>query len=72
MIFLTGEDQTGDLECVVFPRTYSKCGYLLKGPGPYRITGSVEGEYGVVTINAQRIHRLDADIANPVSELGNG
>lgn len=72
MIFLTGEDQTGNLECVMFPRTYSKYGHLLKGPGPYRITGTVEEEYGVVTINVQRIQKLSADITHPVSELGNG
>ncbi len=42
MKFLTLEDREGLCEAVLFPRTYSRYGHLIKGHGPYRIVGRVQ------------------------------
>lgn len=42
MKFLTLEDRYGLCEAVMFPKVYNKYGHLVKGYGPYLITGSVQ------------------------------
>lgn len=42
MKFLTLEDRYGLCEAVMFPKVYNKYGHLVKGYGPYLITGTVQ------------------------------
>ncbi len=42
MKFLTLEDRHGLCEAVMFPKTYSQYGHLIKGYGPYLIRGMVQ------------------------------
>jgi DNA polymerase III alpha subunit len=42
MKFLTLEDRYGLCEAIMFPKVYNKYGHLVKGYGPYLITGSVQ------------------------------
>ena len=42
MKFLTLEDRHGLCEAVLFPNVYSRYGHLIRGYGPYHITGTVQ------------------------------
>ncbi len=42
MKFVTLEDKTGLIECVLFPEVYRACGGLLKGHGPFIVIGKVQ------------------------------
>jgi DNA polymerase III alpha subunit len=42
MKFLTLEDRHGLCEAVMFPKAYSQYGHLVKGYGPYVVTGTVQ------------------------------
>ena len=41
MLFLTGSDETGDIEMVIFPKTYEKIGDINVG-NIVRINGKVD------------------------------
>jgi DNA polymerase III alpha subunit len=42
MKFLTLEDRYGLCEAVMFPKAYSQYGHLVKGYGPYLVTGTIQ------------------------------
>jgi DNA polymerase-3 subunit alpha len=42
MKFLTLEDRYGLCEAVMFPKAYNEFGHLVKGYGPYLVTGTVQ------------------------------
>jgi len=58
MQFITLEDEHGLIEVTLFPGTCPPIGHLTLGP--YLATGSVEEQYGVVTLTARRIERWQA------------
>lgn len=58
MKFLTMEDKTACFEVTLFPKIYREFGNVLRGRGPYVITGKVEDEFGGMTITARRIERI--------------
>ncbi|MBI4564948.1 MAG: DNA polymerase III subunit alpha [Planctomycetes bacterium] len=60
MQFLTLEDEEGVFEVTVFPAAYRRCAEVVRGAGPYLVTGRVEDRYGAVAVNAERVHLLHA------------
>lgn len=50
MSFVTLEDETGLIETTWFPDTYRACAVILESGGPVLFGGTVEVEYGVVTV----------------------
>ena len=60
MRFVTLEDATGFVEVVLFPETYQAYGHLVRGHGPYIVTGLVDNAYGACTLTAEELTVLDA------------
>ncbi|MGH1362069.1 MAG: DNA polymerase III subunit alpha [Calditrichia bacterium] len=59
MKFLTLEDLHGLCEVVLFAQTYSRYGHLVKGPGPYRIHGTIQSRIpGEANLIADKIDVL--------------
>lgn len=52
MQFMTLEDEWGFVDVTFFPGTFPRATYL--GLGPYLVWGTVEEQYGVVTVTAAR------------------
>ncbi len=50
MEFLTFEDETGLVETVFFPKAYARLCHLLDFGKPYLLTGTVEENWGAVTL----------------------
>jgi DNA polymerase III alpha subunit len=55
MEFLTLEDETGLMEVTLFPAAYQKFGHLIQSAGPYLVKGTVEEQFGAVTLRAERL-----------------
>ena len=55
MEFLTLEDETGLMEVTLFPVTYQKYGHLVRSHGPFLVEGTVEDQFGAVTLSGQRL-----------------
>ena len=69
--FATLEDKFGLMEIVLFPDVYDKYGHVLKGYGPFRVTGKVQSRVpkeaniiveSVRKITAKNVSRTDARI----------
>ncbi len=60
MRFVTLEDPTGFVEVVLFPETYQAYGHLVRGHGPYIVSGLVDDAYGACTLTAEALTVLDA------------
>ena len=58
MEFVTFEDTTGLVDATFFPRAYERFCHLLTSTRPFILTGRVEEEYGVCTLNVERVERL--------------
>jgi DNA polymerase III alpha subunit len=56
MLFLTLDDEFGLFEVTVFPDQARTC--EIGGYGPYLVTGTVEDQYGAVTIRAQSVEMI--------------
>lgn len=60
MLFVNLDDGTGMVDIVLFPHCFSRYGHILHGAGPYRITGRVAIEHGVVTVVADSVVPMGA------------
>jgi error-prone DNA polymerase len=58
MKFVTWEDETGVLECVLFPKVYEKYGKRLEALAPYRMRARVDVEFGTWILNVFDVERL--------------
>ncbi len=58
MEFVTFEDTTGLIDATFFPRAYDRFCHLLTSTRPFLLTGRVEEEYGVCTLNVEGVGRL--------------
>jgi DNA polymerase III alpha subunit len=58
MQFLTLEDETGLVECTLFPETYARHRGRIRGLGPYLAEGRVETQYGAPTLTVERVRPL--------------
>jgi DNA polymerase III alpha subunit len=57
MLFLTLDDEFGLFEVTVFPDQARTC--EIGGYGPYLVTGTVEDQYGAVTIRAESVESVN-------------
>ena len=58
MLFVTLEDETGLLECTLFPPVYARHRGVVRDLGPYIAEGRIEEQYGAPTLNTERIARV--------------
>lgn len=58
MQFLTLEDETGLVECTLFPETYARHRGRIRNLGPYLAEGRVEAQYGAPTLTVERMRPL--------------
>ncbi|WP_020585414.1 DNA polymerase III subunit alpha [Desulfobacter curvatus] len=58
MKFLTFEDDTGLVETVLFPKTYTRFFCILDHGYPYLLSGQVENEWGAITLTVSQVCRL--------------
>lgn len=58
MSFVTIEDESGLIETVWFPDAYRTYGALLDAGGPLRVEGRLQESFGVLTVQAERVHAL--------------
>jgi DNA-directed DNA polymerase III PolC len=63
MQFVTLEDETGLVECTLFPETYARHRGRVRGLGPYVVEGRVEEQHGAPTLNVERIQRVPVPAA---------
>ncbi len=59
MEFLTFEDETGLVECTIFPHTYQKYCHLLHKESPLLLTGVVEQDFGALSLTVSRVKALN-------------
>ena len=62
MAFVTLEDETGLLECTLFPDAYERHRGVVRDRGPYVAEGRIEEQYGAPSLATERICR----VATPV------
>jgi DNA-directed DNA polymerase III PolC len=55
MLFVSFEDTEALFETTFFPKTYRSYGHLFVDKGPYLVTGKVEEDHGVCTINVEKL-----------------
>jgi DNA-directed DNA polymerase III PolC len=55
MQFVTLEDETGLVECTLFPDVYARLRGTVHALGPYVAEGRIEEQYGAPTLNVSRI-----------------
>jgi len=58
MQFVSFEDETAIFETVFFPETYKKYALRLSAQKPYVLTGRVDEEFGVISLNVEEIEPL--------------
>jgi error-prone DNA polymerase len=58
MEFVTFEDTTGLVDATFFPRAYERFCHLLTDAKPFLLTGRVEEDLGVCTLNVEHVARL--------------
>ncbi len=59
MEFLTFEDETAIIETVFFPKVYLRFCHLLNHGRPYLLTGTVESDWGAVTLSVEGVKLMD-------------
>lgn len=59
MAFLSLEDPTAIAEVTLFPAAYRRCAAALQGWGPYVVTGVVDAQFGVASLTAQQVERVE-------------
>jgi len=57
MEFVTFEDETGLIETVFFPQVYSRYAAMLQYHAAFVISGIVNSEFGVATLEVERLER---------------
>jgi DNA polymerase III alpha subunit len=55
MLFLTMADEQGTFEVSLFPDALARAGGGLERYGPYVVAGTVEDQYGAITVSAEEI-----------------
>ncbi len=71
MRFITLEDETGIFEVTLFPRTCRRYSRVVDTYGPYLVEGTVEDQYGALTVNARRLAPLDAAMSSARGQAWN-
>ncbi len=64
MMFVSFEDTDTLFETTFFPRAYQRYGHLFTTRGPYLITGKVEEDHGVFSINVEALRKISTETLN--------
>jgi len=72
MEFVSFEDTTGIFDTTFFPRAYERFCRMLARHRPYLLQGRVEEEFGVTTLNVDRLEWLDEEAKAASSSGTNG
>ena len=59
-IFISLLDETGILECVLFPDVYRQFGMETRGGGILKFRGRVENDFDKITFTVKTVERLYA------------
>lgn len=71
MQFLTLEDETGMLECTLFPKVFGEHHAEIRGLGPFVAEGVIEDQYGAATLTVNTIRRVSVPQSHSVvSRIG--
>jgi len=65
MQFVTLEDETGLVECTLFPEVYARHRGLVREVGPYVVEGRIETQYGAPTLTVERLERVGKGTGGP-------
>jgi error-prone DNA polymerase len=60
MEFLTFEDDTGIVETTFFPKAYNRFCHILDRGRPYILTGTVDQDWGAVTLTVKKVEKIMA------------
>ncbi len=58
MEFITFEDETGQVECTFFPKTYKRYCHLLHQTEPLLLEGIVEKDFGATTLTVENAKKI--------------
>ncbi len=72
MEFFTFEDESGQVECTFFPGTYHRCGHLLRSGRPLLLAGTVEEEFGAITLTVQEARPVRSRQRQGTRQVGTG
>ena len=64
MQFLTFEDDTGIVETTFFPDAYRRFCHMLDRHRPYLLSGTVDENWGVVTLTVDGVEMIKANVKN--------
>lgn len=59
MKFMSMEDESGTYEVTLFPKAYAQFAPLTRFSGPFIVSGIVEEQFGVVSVNCTHLARLE-------------
>jgi DNA-directed DNA polymerase III PolC len=62
MQFISFEDETAIYETVFFPEQYRRFAHLLRSQCPYILSGRVDEEFGVISLNVQSVERIPSEV----------
>ncbi|HEY9383816.1 MAG TPA: hypothetical protein VIP80_09870, partial [Gemmatimonadales bacterium] len=72
MQFATFDDGGGLIETVLFPEVHRTRGHVLFDQGPFVFRGTVEEEFGAVTVTITQLDRLQRLLAKHTAPAGRG
>ncbi len=73
MEFFSFEDQTAIYETVFFPKAFQRFCQELNTDRAYLLYGRVESEFGTVSLNVERVRKLNPLYASgPINSINNG
>ena len=68
MTFMSFEDPFSIFETVFFPRSFRKFYSIMDRIGIFLLSGRVENDHGALSINVERLVRIDESDCSPVSD----
>jgi error-prone DNA polymerase len=72
MQFVSFEDETAIFETVLFPRVYKRNVLKLSNQQPYVLTGRVDAEFGVISLNVFDIEMMPLKRSPATARLSPG
>ena len=63
-VFVTIEDESGAVQCVLWPRVFARCRRALRGP-VLLVTGTVARWDGTTTLAVVRVDSIPTDVSMP-------
>jgi len=70
MQFISFEDETAIFETVFFPKAFKKNALRLWNQAPYILTGRVDSEFGVISLNVLDLKAVNHQGVQPLTGAG--